>query len=142
MGLGGGSLSPVDFASMRALIGALVQLVADGFVSGVHDVSDGGLAVCLAEMAVRSQVGMRVGVIEDTAELFTETPGRVVVCTTSPDEILKRAASAGVPATLIGMAGGDRIVVEGLVDLALADVSEVWSGALPKALGETFGATA
>ena len=128
---------------MRALVGALVQLVADGFVSGVHDVSDGGLAVCLAEMAVRSKLGSTGRLsIEDRAELFTETPGRVVVCTTSPDEILERAASAGVPATVIGTAGGDRIVVEGLVDLALADVVEVWAGALPKALGEPFGAIA
>jgi phosphoribosylformylglycinamidine synthase len=108
-------------------------------VSGVHDVSDGGLAVCLAEMAVRSRIGLRVGSVENRAELFTEKPGRVVVCTTSPDEILERAASAGVPATVIGTAGGDRIVVDGLVDLALSDVIEVWSGALPKALGEPLG---
>jgi len=140
LGMHGGSLSQVDYGSVRALVGALVQLVNGGLVSGVHDVSDGGLAVCLAEMSVRSEVGLRVGGIEDQAELFSETPGRVVACTTTPERLLDVAAAAGVPATVIGRAGGDRMVVDGLFDLALAHVSETWAEALPRALGEAVSA--
>ncbi len=46
------------------------------------------------------------------------------------------AGAAGVPARLLGTAGGDRIVVAGLLDLAVADAAEAWRVALPGALGE------
>jgi phosphoribosylformylglycinamidine (FGAM) synthase-like enzyme len=70
------------------------------------------------------------------AELFSESPSRVVVGTTRPDEILDQAQAAGVPARLIGAAGGERIVVRGLLDLAVSDAVEAWRVALPGALGE------
>jgi phosphoribosylformylglycinamidine synthase len=140
LGAHGGSLADVDYGSVRALVGALVQLVTDGLVSGVHDVSDGGLAVCLAEMAVRSGIGLQVGGIGDRAELFSETPGRVVACTMSVDRVLEVAQAARVPATVIGKAQGDRIVIDGHLDLRLADVTDTWAGALPRALGETVQA--
>jgi phosphoribosylformylglycinamidine synthase len=140
LGLHVGSLTALDYGSVRALVGALVQLVREELVTGVHDVSDGGLAVCLAEMAVRSEIGLQVGGIEDQAELFSETPGRVVACTTSVDRLLEVAEAAGVPATVIGKAQGDRIVIEGHLDLRLADVIDTWAGALPRALGEAVSA--
>jgi phosphoribosylformylglycinamidine synthase subunit PurL len=144
LGQGGGSLGEVDYGSVRALVGALVQLVGDEIVTGLHDVSDGGLAVCLAEMAVRSRVGFRVGGkgLDDQAQLFSEAPGRVVASTTSVDRLLEIAAAAGVPAQVIGLTGGDRVVVDGLIDLALSEVLETWAGALPKALGEPVGTVA
>jgi hypothetical protein len=60
----------------------------------------------------------------------------VVIGTARPDEVLGRAEAAGVPARVIGSAGGDRIVVAGLLDLAVADAAEAWRVALPGALGE------
>ncbi len=72
--------------------GRLVDFVADlvaegvaggdGLVAGIHDVSGGGLGVALAELAVRSGVGVQVSGVADHHELFTEAPSRVVVCTT------------------------------------------------------------
>ena len=57
-------------------------------VSGIHDVSGGGLGVALAEMAVRSGIGLQVSGIADHHELFTEAPSRVVVCTTRTAELV------------------------------------------------------
>ena len=65
-------------------------------VAGIHDVSAGGLGVALAELAVRSGIGLRVAGIADHHELFTEAPSRVVVCTTRHTELIARAAGAGV----------------------------------------------
>ena len=114
---------------------------ADGLLCGVHDVSGGGLAVALAEMAVRSGIGcVGAGAGADLAghaELFSELPSRVLVATDRPDEVLARAGAAGVPAAVLGRAGGDRLVVDGLVDLPLAEVRRARAtGALPRALGE------
>ena len=78
----------------------------------MHDVSDGGLGVALAEMAVRSEVGFRVQGIPDHGELFGEGPSRVLVSV--PDRILDQVwswlRSAGIGGAHLGVAGGDRLV--------------------------------
>ena len=103
-------------------------------MSGIHDVSGGGLGVALAELAVRSGIGLQVAGVADHHELFTEAPSRVVVCTTRRNELISRAAEAGVGFRVLGSAGGDRLVIEGLVDLSVAEVTEAWQGRLPSLL--------
>ena len=49
-------------------------------------------------------------------------------------EVLSRAAGAGVGATLLGGSGGDRLVVDGLVDLDLSEVRRHWRTSLPELL--------
>ena len=133
----GGVLPALDLAAHRALLGLMADLVADGdLVVGVHDVSDGGLGLALAECAVRCGLGCRVHGVEGHAALFSESPGGVVVGTTDPHEVLARAAAAHIPARIIGHPGGDRLVVDGLVDLAVADATAAWREALPGALGQ------
>jgi phosphoribosylformylglycinamidine synthase len=136
--MGGGSLAALDFGALRRLIEVLVRSVGEGLVSGVHDISDGGAALCLAEMSVRSRTGFRVSGpgVADMAELFSEMPGRAITCTGSPDEVLRLARELDVPARVLGVAGGARAVVEDLVGLELAELVDSWSGALPRALGE------
>ena len=72
----------------------------------------------------------------DHAQLFSEAPSRVVACALPEHapEVLRRAADVGVPASLLGGSGGDRLVVEGLVDLGLAEARARWQAALPGAV--------
>ena len=98
-----GRCPPLDLAGHRRLVEFVAALVAEvvGGVAGgdgarcagIHDVSGGGLGVALAELAVRSGIGLRVAGVADHHELFTEAPSRVVVCTTRPE----RADLAGRP---------------------------------------------
>ena len=133
----GGTLPALDLAAHARLLGLMTSLVpVDGLLTSVHDVSGGGLALALAESAVRAGVGCTVDGVSGLAELFSESPSRVVVGTTRPDDVLAQAQAAGVPARVIGSAGGDRIVVTGLLDLAVSDALEAWRVALPGALGE------
>jgi phosphoribosylformylglycinamidine synthase len=133
----GGTLAPLDAAAHRRVIGLLVDLVgARGLLAGAHDVSGGGLAVALAECAVGGGTGFEVSGIADHRELFHEGPSRVVVCSNRPDDVLSAARRAGVAARVIGSAGGERMVVEGLLDIGLEDARESWRNALPAALGE------
>ena len=133
-----GSLPSLDLQKHRAVVELIAGLVADGLVSGVHDVSDGGLGLALAEMAVRSGTGFRVGGVAGHVELFSESPSRVVM--TAADaavaEIVRRADAAGVVVGELGRAGGDRLVVEGLVDAHLGDAATAWRDPLPQAVGE------
>ena len=57
-----------------------------------------------------------------------------------PDEVLARAARAGVDAQVLGTAGGDSVVVDGLIDLPVAAAVDAWRRAIPDALGEAVGA--
>ncbi|HUP71038.1 MAG TPA: phosphoribosylformylglycinamidine synthase subunit PurL [Acidimicrobiales bacterium] len=132
----GGRLPALDLEAHSRLVDLVRALVADGVLAGVHDVSDGGLGVALAEMAVRSGVGFSVAGISGHAELFAESPSRAVACVAAEgvDEVVARASAAGVPAAIIGQAGGSRLTIEGLVDVDVADATARWRGAIPDAL--------
>jgi phosphoribosylformylglycinamidine (FGAM) synthase-like enzyme len=134
----GGVLPALDLAAHRQLLALLVDLLGDGdLVVGVHDVSGGGLGLALAECAVASGIGCEVRGVDTHAELFSESPGRVILGTTDPHDILARAAASGIPARILGHPGGDRLVVEGLLDVGVAEATAAWRHALPDALGQT-----
>jgi phosphoribosylformylglycinamidine synthase II len=138
-----GEIEAVDFAAHAAASAFVAALVAaqvagsddDPLVHAVHDVSGGGLAVALAEMAVAASTGCSVD-IDDAAELFTELPSRFVVATGRPDDLCARAAQFGVPAAVLGHATGDRVTVGTLLDLPVGELSRAHEGNLALALGE------
>ena len=141
-GAKGGELPPLDVEAHVRVAGLVRELVGLGGLGGVHDASSGGLAVALAELSVRSGVGVSVATLPGTAHLFAEAPSRVVVAVTPGVEaaVLARAAELGVPAVSLGDAGGDRFTLatstgEGLVDVAVADLTATWRDRLPDALG-------
>ncbi|HEV2757930.1 MAG TPA: phosphoribosylformylglycinamidine synthase subunit PurL [Acidimicrobiales bacterium] len=132
----GGELPPLDTAAHAAVCQLVRDLVDEELVDGLHDVSDGGLALALAEMAVRSATGFEVQVDGGHAGLFSESPSRVVVCVTADKvaEVTARAAAGGVAVTELGRAGGGRLLVRGLVDVGLDDAVGTWSQTLPTKL--------
>ena len=134
----GGSFPEVDLALHDRVAGLVRSLVDDGTLHGVHDVSEGGLAVALAEMAVRSGIGFNVARIADHRALFGEGPSRVIVAVGAERlvDVEQAANAAGVPVTRLGVASGDRLKVKDLVDVALADAVGAWRDCLPVALGQ------
>ncbi len=77
-------------------------------------------------MAVRSGVGVTIGGISSHGGLFGEAPSRVIVCvaTGEVDDVRRLAGEAGVAIGQLGVAGGDRIVIDGIVDVDVADAIE------------------
>jgi len=141
-----GRIPAIDFAAHAAACAFVTSLVAAHVAGGkaddvslvhaVHDVSGGGLAVALAEMAAAAGIGCAVDAVDDASELFAELPSRFVVATTSPDDLCARAAALGVPTVVLGRAGGDRVTVGPLLDLPVTALSEAHEGNLALALGE------
>ena len=121
---GRGTLPQVDLDAVGRVAEVLRSLVNSDMVAGVHDVASGGVGVALAEMAVRSGIGVTVARIPDHAHLFSESSGRALVCVSAERTkvVLDVLELAGVPHSRIGVAGGDRFSVKGLVDLPLASV--------------------
>jgi phosphoribosylformylglycinamidine synthase subunit PurL len=131
-----GPLPALDLKVQSAVAGVIRSLVAGGEATGVHDVADGGLAVALGELVARSGVGLRVAGVDGAGELFSEAPSRVVVAAPAAvvPEVERRCRDAGVAVADLGTAGGDRLVVDGLVDLAVADVVAAERDTLPAAM--------
>jgi phosphoribosylformylglycinamidine synthase II len=132
-----GTLVAIDWAMHRRLLEMVAELVADGELAGIHDVSDGGVGVALAEMAVKSGVGVDVHGIADHVDLFGESPSRILVCVREErvDTVIARASSAGVEVSRLGRARGHRLRIGDLVDLDLVKATESWRDSLPRALG-------
>ena len=120
------------------------ELVRSGAVSAAHDVSDGGLACALAEMAIAGGIGLDVdldSLVElrggsGETNLFGEGPGGIVLAAARARDLLERAEAAGVEAVELGTAAGDRITIaaaERDVSVALADAERAW-----RSLAERF----
>ena len=131
----GGRTDELDLRAVSRVAAVVRGVVLDGMVEGVHDVADGGLATCIGEMVARSGIGARLSDVDADA-LFAESAGRVLVCATSRgrSEIRRRCLDAGVPLAELGEAGGDRLVVDGLVDVAVVDVVSTYRDRLPNAM--------
>jgi len=98
----------VDLADEK-LNGSIVrQLITDGAVTAVHDISDGGLLVAVAEMALAAGIGAELSPM-NTAFAFNETQSRYLV-TYPADKPLNRK---DVPFVNIGKVGGSAISVNG-----------------------------
>ena len=133
-----GAPPPVDLDAERANGGFVRALIAQGRVSACHDVSDGGLAVALAEMALAGGIGASIeghGSATDHALFFGEDQGRyiVVVEPSDADRIL-REAPTNVPVRLIGVTGGEALTLgQEILPLAqMRQVNETW---LPDFMG-------
>ncbi|MDD3836486.1 MAG: phosphoribosylformylglycinamidine synthase subunit PurL [Phenylobacterium sp.] len=101
-----------------------------GRIEVVHDLSDGGLASAAAEMVLAAGVGVRLSAPAGAAHgvLFGEDQARYLVATAAHDALLAAAAAAGVPAQVVGQAGGDVFAAEGLFDIPLDDLRAAHEG--------------
>jgi phosphoribosylformylglycinamidine synthase len=149
-GLRGGALPELDLGQHAAVAGAVRELVLDGWLTGAHDLADGGLALVLGELVARSNLGVRLTAPDGAGAewLFREIPSRVLVCVDAAraDDVVGRLAGSGVPVRRVGSVEGDRLAVTDasagtLVDVAAAEVVDRWRRALPDLLasGTTQG---
>ena len=134
-----GGLPPaVDLEAERALADVLITAAARGLIVAAHDLSDGGLAVALAESCLAGGTGCAVTLPADAATfLFSESAGRAVLAVRPGAEadLAALCAEAGVPATTLGETGGTALEVSGLFAVPLDELAGVHRGALPALFG-------
>ncbi len=136
-----GTLPQLDLGAHLRVVNFVRNLVTaavagdDTLLSGVHDVSSGGLALALAEFAVRSDVGCTISGVTGHRQLFNESPSRFVVATPHFDDLANLAHTHRVSARLLGTAGGPRFVIDGSVDLDLVEMKAASKTRIPASLG-------
>jgi phosphoribosylformylglycinamidine synthase len=137
-----GAPPPVDLAD-EIKAGNLVRaLIRERKVSAVHDVSDGGLLVAVAEMALAGGIGVELfpyeGKLPAHAIWFGEDQGRYVLAAepSLAEEIAERARLLALPARIIGRSGGEGLTLKGEPTLALAELHTVHEAWLPRYMGK------
>ena len=151
---------PVDLDAERRAGDFVRTAIAMGLVNAVHDVSDGGVLVTVAEMALAGRLGIDVeadwvtepaapGVVRSLPDatlwkmpfdLFGEDQGRYLVATSDPEatDLLALAKEASVPVSYLGVIGGDDICVGDcgggatFAEIPLADLRAAHEGFFPK----------
>ncbi|MEA2881764.1 MAG: phosphoribosylformylglycinamidine synthase subunit PurL, partial [Bradyrhizobium sp.] len=130
-----GAPPPVYLESEKRNGDVVRGMIHAGTATAVHDVSDGGLLIALAEMAIASGIG---AILDEAPEAivphawwFGEDQARYIVTVNEKDllSVFTKLKAVGVPCVQIGLTGGDRIAVsgEGAVQVkALADAFERW----------------
>jgi phosphoribosylformylglycinamidine synthase len=138
-----GAPPPVDLATERRNGDFVRGLIARGEVQAVHDLSDGGLAVAAAEMAMASGVGVSLdpqGGLAPHGFLFGEDQARYLLAVRGAEAILASARAAGVCVAVVGEAGGDGFAADGLFDIPVARLTQVHEAWMPRYMEGAPGA--
>jgi phosphoribosylformylglycinamidine synthase len=131
-----GAPPPVDLAAERKHGDFVRGLIAGGQATAVHDLSDGGLLVALAEMAMASGIG---AVLEAPAGQaphafwFGEDQGRYVLTVKTADAaaVLEQAAKAGIAAQRLGRTAGHALILPAERPILIATLVSRFEGWLP-----------
>lgn len=132
----------VDIAVLRAGLDVVIGGIERGAIVSCHDVSDGGLAVSLAEMCIGGDIGADMDLskmdgLRSDVRLFSEAPSRWVV-------ELKKGKERQVPRdrktrmVRFGTVGGDSLTISSnkrLVDLDVDKLAEAFNGTLWRLMG-------
>jgi phosphoribosylformylglycinamidine synthase len=133
-----GAPPPVDLALEKKNGDFVRSLIADGKTHAVHDLSDGGLLVAAAEMALASGIGVTLIATSQTHAhpfLFGEDQARYLVATRDPEALIASAKAAGVHAIVAGEAGGQAFASRELFSLPLEKLRAAHEGWLPAFMG-------
>ncbi len=127
----------LDLVAEKKLHELMAEAASAGLLRSAHDLSDGGLAVALAESCfVQEDAGLGARLelpsgLRAELLLFSESPSRMVVSTHSGGELEALAARWGVPCRHLGSVGRDRLTLASggktLVDLPVARALEAWT---------------
>ena len=132
-----GAPPPVDLALEKRNGDFVRGLIADGRVSAVHDVSDGGVAVALAEMSLLAGVGIAIGSLPGEiprhAFLFGEDQARYIIVTSpaEADGVLAEARRQGIMVLQLGTTGGNSLALGGEVAVEIAALRTAHESFLP-----------
>ena len=136
-----GPIPRLDLKAEAALQNTVRELVRRSAVVSAHDCSDGGLAVALAESCIMdkqlqkgAKVKLSMGSVPPHAYLFGEDASRIVVSFKQSEraEVEGAFKDAGVPFEVIGMVGGEALVIENLVKAKLSTMDKAYRSGVRK----------
>ncbi|WP_306513852.1 phosphoribosylformylglycinamidine synthase subunit PurL [Janibacter hoylei] len=142
----GGTPPRVDLAAEKALASFFVDAVRRGLLASSHDLSDGGLAVALAESTLTGGTGASIDLapvlerdgIDAFTALYSESTARVVVTVRSEADlaaVVGIAEAHGVPLARLGTTDGDRLRIKDVLDLPVEEMRAAHTGTMARYFG-------
>jgi len=134
----GANVPKPNLEEVKNQIFALTDCIDDELILSCHDISDGGIASAIAEMAFGNSIGCNVKINSDLSLdkiLFSETGGFLLVV--APDRVNAVTfvfSKYGVDVFQIGSTGGNSIQINGVVDLSVNEANEAWTNGLREKL--------
>jgi phosphoribosylformylglycinamidine synthase len=135
-----GDAPEIDLDFEVKLQEALLTAIKVGLITAAHDISDGGLAATLTEMAIFGKKGAELSVETlsgSTHEiLFSEAQSGVVITISAPElqTVKHHFEEAGVPIYELGVVKGDKLEIKDLISLDISESEEIYESVIPKAM--------
>jgi phosphoribosylformylglycinamidine synthase II len=135
----GGQLPQPDLTQLANEIHTLYAAIQQGLILSAHDISEGGIAVALAEMSFKRQIGMTISVpgeLSNEKKLFSETGGFVLeVAREKVIEVRKLFASKQIPVFVLGETTEEsRLRMNDVIDLPITKAKHAWENGLRERL--------
>jgi phosphoribosylformylglycinamidine synthase II len=140
-----GGAPAVDLAAEKAHGDFVRGQIRSGRISACHDISDGGMACAAADMALASDIGIKLaheGKTPMHGFLFGEDQARYLIAAQKDDAIaiLQDAKADEIPVQVVGLAGGTSITVNGAHPLELDRLRAAWEGWMPEMMSTALEA--
>ncbi|MDP2927824.1 MAG: phosphoribosylformylglycinamidine synthase subunit PurL [Candidatus Omnitrophota bacterium] len=142
-GLKKGKCPVIDLKLEKSVQKTALEAIEKGLVRSAHDCSEGGLAVALAECCISSpkkKTGALINLVSDKirkdALLFGESQSRIILSAKEKDvkKIMQIAKKNKTPLAAIGRVGGNRLIINNLIDIPVNGLYKAWSNALENCL--------
>ncbi|MCZ2204393.1 phosphoribosylformylglycinamidine synthase subunit PurL [Bartonella sp. A05] len=136
-----GAPPPVDLQLEKKHGQFVRDVIHHGFVHAAHDISDGGLAIALAEMVIKAEKGIKAELSNQSpchSELFGEDQGRYLLAV-KPDalnSLKERAQTNTVPLIELGTVEGDTLDIKGILTLSVSKLTHAYESWFPEFMGE------
>jgi phosphoribosylformylglycinamidine synthase II len=130
-----GAPPPINLCTERKNGEFVRAEILSNTINACHDLSDGGLLVALTEMALAGNTGAAVNAPDITIPFhawgFGEDQARYLVTTSNASELIFRAKKTGVLAQIIGKTGGNKLQIDGIGSLRIAEIRRVHEQWMP-----------
>lgn len=139
-GLTEGRPPALDLDTEKTLLAGVLGAIQSGLVQSAHDLSEGGLAVALAESCISGSIGAQVSLstqLRSDVALFSESQSRILLSASreQADKLEAYLSERGVPVTRIGSVGGESLAVTindaQAVNEPVEGLRQVWEDAIP-----------
>jgi phosphoribosylformylglycinamidine synthase len=135
----------VNLEDERAVQNLVAAAIRDRLIQSAHDISEGGLAIAVAECCYsalgRAAIGAEINIpshLEVRKDIFGEFSSAVLLTTNDVPELQRRAEQVGLKFNDLGKVGGNRLILNyeniRIIDISIDELESAWSEALPKLL--------
>jgi phosphoribosylformylglycinamidine synthase len=146
IGIEGGAVPKVNIDLLAKCMKAIYSVIDERYVASCHDISEGGIGVCLAEMAIGGEIGANVDIsklndMRSDIKLFSESTTRwIIEVKNGLEKVFEKTLKKDkTPYLRIGKTGGKTLCISDnnsvVINQSLKDIDNVWRNAIFNTMG-------